>query len=115
MRRILVPLMIAALAWEGVLLTLPHDHEQAGVTRYAADCALSGTASPHHHLHRLPEPLPPHHCLACLAGHVLPLSRGRVTSLVPTPAARVAMAAETLVAARTVAVLPGRRGPPTSA
>lgn len=107
--------MIAAMAWQGFLLTLPHDHGQDGVPRYETGCTLVGTDLPYHHLHRLPRPQPPHWCLACLAGHALPLFRGGVTYSLPTPAVRVAIGPASHLVLRTGTVLPHRRGPPASA
>jgi len=113
-RRIPTLLLVVALAWHGVLLTLPHDHEDAVAPRSEADCGLMGAASIDHHLHQLPETLPARHCLACLAGHAVPLFRGRLVYGALALSSRVAPAVATVRPASTGTVLPAHRGPPAS-
>lgn len=64
-----VPFLAAMLvAWHGMLLSLPHVHDEPGGREDVPRCAASRPGSFAVHLHDGGRTLPPRVCLSCLVG-----------------------------------------------
>jgi hypothetical protein len=112
---VVVLLTAALLPWLGVLQSLPHTHSDAAVPREHLVCSASGPTSHEVHLHGAGHVLPPHPCLACLAGasHAAsppPVKMAWVESTAPFVAEQ-----EDAVRSRSSVSLPLLRGPPLAA
>lgn len=67
--KISVSLAAALLvAWNGMLIAVPHNHVDVAVPQEALDCSASHPSSQTNHLHDSGRLLSPHRCVACLAG-----------------------------------------------
>ena len=102
------------MTWHGIILSLPHDHADAGIPQEELACSASHPLSSTFHLHGAGEVLTPHHCLACLAGsnHAsapVTVALGSVISEYVQPAVAVADCRS-----KFRVHLPVQRGPPAN-
>ena len=80
---------VALFAWQGMLLSIPHDHADVGVSQEEFGCLASRPLSDANHLHSAGTVLTPHVCIACIAGQ-----SDAAVSAAPTSAGIVPAAAE---------------------
>lgn len=57
------------VAWQGILLSIPHHHADSTVPQEEIGCSVSRPLSHENHLHGAGAELTPHPCVACLFGN----------------------------------------------
>jgi hypothetical protein len=67
-RTILLFIAATMVAWQGVVLSIPHDHADTSVPQEELLCSASHPSSDANHFHASGRLLSQHPCLACLAG-----------------------------------------------
>jgi hypothetical protein len=105
--------MASLLAWQGIVLSIPHDHADHGVPQEELLCTASHPLSQTSHLHASGRHLSPHPCIACLAGS----TAADIAGAVAIEWAADDVVADVVVAldlrARFRSYLPLHRGPPS--
>lgn len=86
--RISLLLVAVLVAWNGMLLSVPHKHADIAVPQEELACSASHPSSKTNHLHDSGRLLSPHLCVACLAGSNVAASPGIATiaAMVPSVA-----------------------------
>lgn len=107
-------LVVALLPWVGMLRALPHNHADVLVPQEALGCSASSPTSHEFHLHGVGHHLPPHLCLACLAGSSHAEDPVPVTVAVTPSAAPLAVNRVAGVQSSICSHLPLVRGPPAA-
>jgi len=60
--------MTVLVSWQGIVLSIPHNHSDSAVPQEELLCSASRPSSDAFHLHAKGQQLSPHPCIACLAG-----------------------------------------------
>jgi hypothetical protein len=104
--------MAMLLAWQGIVLSIPHNHADSGVPQEQLLCSASNPSSEAVHLHAKGQQLSPHPCIACLAGSTVldPFGAAEIEGVAANGETSIADAPDHRSRLRTS--LPRLRGPP---
>ena len=107
-------LLVAAmsLTWHGVLLATPHSHADNAVPQEELACSASHPSSQITHLHGSGHSVPPHPCLACLAGTTVADAMGLAEVEEAAVGESIIVVASSDLRSRLHTQLPLLRGPP---
>jgi hypothetical protein len=70
---------VALAAWQGLAVSIPHNHADIHLPQEEIACSVSHPLSGEFHLHGAGEILTPHTCFACLTGSIVGFAPVRTT------------------------------------